>query len=320
MIDPLAHLNLAPHCRSAIEEPRRGQLHRSGHGQIGIANQLETFERRLHQRRRTGRGDPSELHLRQADHLRQPAQRKRQHIVAPQRAGRTTAGAALEIVVGKHFIADDGDVSRRAPRREPVQLGLGGDRAGRVVRTDDQERTGAGTGGPLDAGQVDGPRAVAGEVVVAGHEQIHLRQVVEERIARARHEHFIALVAEQLEQQRIRLAGAGRQGDAIRRHRHALSGVLARHRLARGRSSEGARLVRQCAQVGERLDEVGRIGQGGLRRIRERQIEDRPSRRPHRRNGASQAVRRQIGGQAGGEEFGIWNLEFGFRARFASHG
>ena len=105
------------------------------------------------------------------------------------------------MVIGKDLIANDGDVSCRAHRRDPAQLVFADERAGRVVWRDDEERTRARTRGALDAVDVDRPGAVILKVVVAGGEQIEPGQVLEQRIARTRHQDFVAVIGEQLEQQ-----------------------------------------------------------------------------------------------------------------------
>jgi hypothetical protein len=69
--------------------------------------------------------------------------------------------------------------------------------------------------------------------VAAAAREIEPRQVIEERVARARHEDFVAGVAEQLEEQRIGVARARREHDVLGRDGDALPQVIARDRLAR---------------------------------------------------------------------------------------
>ena len=87
----------------------------------------------------------------------------------------------------------------------------------------------------LDAGEVDRPATVHVEIVGrAVATQIEARQMIEQRIARPRHQHLVAGVRQQLEQQRVAVAGAGGQHDALGRARsNALPRVVGRDRATR---------------------------------------------------------------------------------------
>jgi hypothetical protein len=83
-----------------------------------------------------------------------------------------------------------------------------------------------------------------------GHE-IEPCQVLEQRIARLGDEHFVAGPGQQLEQQRVRLAGARGQHDAARVDTHALPLVVARHGFPRVESTERSRVVAERFGIGE---------------------------------------------------------------------
>ena len=63
-------------------------------------------------------------------------------------------------------------------------------------------------------------------------------QVLEERIARLRHQHGIAWIAQQLEQPAVGLARARRQHDLLRIDLSTTAGVVGRNRFARSTKTE----------------------------------------------------------------------------------
>ena len=126
--------------------------------------------------------------------------------------------------------------------------------------------------------------------------EIETRQVIEQRIARPRHEHLVAGVGQQLEQQRVRLARARGQHDALGRRRRRPGARSRRRRPARA-SSDAERLRRRSAApraIGERREQIGRIVEARARRIRLGEIDERlvPSRARAQRLG--QPIARQI--------------------------
>ena len=83
---------------------------------------------------------------------------------------------------------------------------------------------------------------------------VETREVLDERVTRPRGEHHIARIAEQLEEQRVRLARAGRNDRALRRDRHAAPREVVRDGGARHRQAECARLVHERLGPSERLE------------------------------------------------------------------
>jgi hypothetical protein len=129
-------------------------------------------------------------------------------------------------------------------------------------------------------GQV--PAAVVVQAIRCGADRLQLRELGEQRIARRRHQHVVARVTQQLEQERIGLAGAGREHDAFCRHRDALLGHERARRLTRRAQPERLGPIPCGPGVCERGQRAGWNGQLGARRIRLGQIEQRlPS--THRR-------------------------------------
>ena len=96
------------------------------------------------------------------------------------------------------------------------------------------------------------PRAVVGEAVGQQLDAVRAREVLEQRIARARHEHAIARIAEQPERERIGLARAAHERDPIRVGVDSAARELFRDRAARLGVSERVRLVARAARVRER--------------------------------------------------------------------
>ena len=93
----LAHtvLNLRAHGGAGCQQIRRRYLYGRRHRQIGVADRLESIECIGDQRCTAADGNPAKLHLRQADRLRKPAQRKRQRVRLPKRTARRIAGNAV---------------------------------------------------------------------------------------------------------------------------------------------------------------------------------------------------------------------------------
>ena len=91
-----------------------------------------------------------------------------------------------------------------------------------------------------------------------------------------RHQHRVAGIAQQLEQQRVRLAGARRQRDAIGGDRRCRGGG-SRRRPPRAPTSRpsGCGSYRSARGSRERLEQILRIGEAGAGRIGLRQVDDR---------------------------------------------
>ncbi len=110
----------------------------------------------------------------------------------------------------------------------------------------------------LETVEIDRPRAVVVEVVRPGRHRVEPRQVVEQRIARPRHQHLVARIGQQLEEQRVRLARAGGEDDAIGGSGDAAPRVVGGDGLPRLRQAERLRLVLQPARVGQRRQQIRR--------------------------------------------------------------
>ena len=159
---------------------------------------------------------------------------------------------------------------------QPIELDARDERTGRVVRADEEQRPRAVS---------DARSTLATSIVhrsrysrsyrVADH-SVETRQVIEERIARTRHQHFVTGIGQQFEQQRIRVAGAGRQRDPIRGDGRAPPLVVARDGTTGVQQTERTRLVDQPPGIGERCEQIGRILEFRPRRIRLGQVDNRP--------------------------------------------
>ena len=123
--------------------------------------------------------------------------------------------------------------------------------------------------------EVDVPVAVVGQAITHRPNPFQSRQVVEERIARLWDQHGVARIAEQLEQQRVRLAGAGGDHDlvAVDRGRHRT--VTACDRFARRCEAQWRRIVTVYRARAERVAQcLGRVREAHARRIRFGQVDD----------------------------------------------
>ena len=130
----------------------------------------------------------------------------------------------------------------RASARHRVELRVGHHRTGRIVRADHDD--GAHPSAPSLLAQVlhvELPSAVKLETVMLEGHAVEIGQVLDQRIARPRRQHRIARIAQQLEQQRIRLARAGGQHDSIGGNQRDRAARSHQRRLA---SPKAARRVR----------------------------------------------------------------------------
>ena len=122
---------------------------------------------------------------------------------------------------------------------------------------------------------VQRPAAVVLEPVRAHGDAVQSREVLEQRVAWSRHEHRVARIAQQLEQQRVAVAAACREDDPTRRHSKRSPRVICGDRLARTVEAERLRLVAERSPIGEALEQIQRVVESARRRIGCRQIDQR---------------------------------------------
>ena len=185
--------------------------------------------------------DPSELHLWQADALRQPAEPAQQAAGGTAKARGSTNGAAQR-VVAEHLVEDQRGARVAQRPRQLIRVGV----AERPSRSDCWDsrrgRRGSRASTPRSTSvEIDRPPAVILQRVAPLSHAVEARQVIEERIAGDRRQHAgTAGLAQELEEHRIRFTGAGRQHDPIRVDRQTAPGVVRRDRLARVRAGRTA--------------------------------------------------------------------------------
>ena len=199
----------------------------------------------------------------------------------------TRAGVGGVGIGRKHLVGDEGEVVRGGDLRQAGELTSFQIRPGGIVRVHDDQRTRAGCAravapqGSLDAGEVDVPNPVEGEPIRQGDQTLETRQIVEQRIARFRHQHRFAGVGQQLEEERIRLARARGEHDALCVDGRALARVITgdgHSRRPEAKRRGPIRFAPGAAQGGAQcLDGVRNAHSG---RIRLGQIEDLASGTP----------------------------------------
>ena len=255
---------------------------------------LEPLERRAYEFVRAGGDHPSEFQLRQAQALRQAAQAERQGLALGQHGGRPRQ-FGIEHVFGEHFVADEREAVGAAVHRQRIQFGAFQVRPCRVVRVhhDDGART-VGRRTP-QAVDVERPRPVVLEVVRARPHRVQRGQVLEERVARRRHEHLVAGIAEQFEQDRVRLARAGGQHDAVARHAHAAAAEVPHDRVARRRHAERLGRVGEAGWARQRLEQADGIVDAHARRVRLGQVVELDAVVAQSGDGRRQAIGREVG-------------------------
>ena len=173
------------------------------------------------------------------------------------RPGSPARGIGAPREVGEHLVGDDRHVAGRAQLLQVARLVLLQERSGGVVGV--HHHDGARALGHLrrQAAGAQVPLAVVGKRVGPMHHVFEAGEKVEERIARARHQHLVAGIAQCLEQERVRLAAARGEQDLAGIDRRAAPQVVARDGSARREQAARIGLVAQRGWSGkERQDRI----------------------------------------------------------------
>ena len=114
-------------------------------------------------------------------------------------------------------------------------------------------------------------------VELVGHRlhALHASQVLEQRVRGRGHEHRLARVRQELEQERVGLAGGGREKDALGVHGGRVAQVLARHGLPGRAQAARVRVVLEAGGVRERGEQPGGVCDAACGRVGNRQVETR---------------------------------------------
>ena len=241
--------------------------------------------------RRAADGHPAELHLRQPGRFRQAAERERQRgLVA---ADRDRVLRAARADSRRRLRRRSARSLARARVGEPDEVVAAQHRSRRIVRADDEDGADVRRQRVVETRAVDRPRVVFEQTIRTQRHGFESGQQLEQRVARLRDEHRVTGIAEQLEQQRVRLARAGGDDDAIGRDDAAATGVVARDRLVERRRGPAVQArndgrARRPAARGRRRDSRVRQRSGSSRSGRARR-----RRRPggRRWRGSARSVR-----------------------------
>ena len=216
--------------------------------------------------------------MRQSGELREAVQRERQ------RLGVSRRRSEAPVVLGKRVIQENliNDQRRTVLFRHardllmflPLEKG-----AGRVVGIHDDNGLRSFSALAID---IEAPLAViVAEMVMAKLHVIDLREIIEERIRRPGNKDAFARVAEELEDQRIGLAGAGGEEDVGRVNADTLLPVVVANSFARREKPSRLRPVAQRLRVGERGEQLPlRVVDPKLCRVGDCEVKDRPARCP----------------------------------------
>jgi len=284
------------HRPGAAQERARGDLHRRRDREVGVGDQLEPLERLRHHIVRPVERDPSQLDLRQPRALRQPAETRDE--TARRAQGRRLDERIAERIVPEHLVHDQRRVALGASRRQLIGIGSGQHRARRVVRTDGEHRARVAAPYAIERRRIDRPRAVILERITPLADAVEAGEMIEQRIAGRRRQHVgPSGIAEQLEEDGVRFTGARCEHDPFPIDREAAPRVGVGDGSARVFQPERFRTVHERGGIGERVQQIGGIRDAGARRVRDREIEQRPA-RPRRLERAGDARRRTIVGHA----------------------
>ena len=129
--------------------------------------------------------------------------------------------------------------------------------------------------------KIDPPPMVIKKRIALQPHILEVRQKIKQRIARLRHQHLIARVAQQPEQIPIPLAGARRQHQRSRVNTCPVVRVILCHGLSRRSHPTRIRVIHQSPRLRQRpQDRLGIVLKPTHRRVRYRQIDQPPPRRP----------------------------------------
>ena len=210
---------------------------------------------------------------------------------------------AVDPVIGEHFIANQRNISGRGDLAQQREIIAVQERPGRIVRRHHQDRAHAIAHRAPHRVDVDAPRAVIFEPVRNGVNRLEPRQVLEQRIAWMRHQDLIAGIAQQLEQQRVGLAGARGERHPVGGNDDAAAAEVGGHGGAGRPHAQRLRIVLERARIRERQQEIRRIGEAHTGRVRFGQVRDRRAAAPSRVDHPRQRVRLEAGGKTGRTSF-----------------
>ena len=214
----------------APSEPgRKGVLDGGVHGEIGVGDDLQTVESRLHFPVRPEGSDPGGFHLRQSADLAEAAQDKGQgRMIA---SGKALRLLAVQGKVEEDLVDDEGKAVLGADLFELRPLNSRGEMPRRVVGMD--ERNGASAGRDLlpEPCQVDVPAMVVKELVRDKADVAYLSKEVEKGVAGLGDENFVVGIAEEAEEGAVGFTGAGGEEEMLRRERRGVSGVVVTNSL-----------------------------------------------------------------------------------------
>src|SRR3954447_6580600 len=275
VVMPNAFANLIPDGRRGFDQRRCGDLHRRGYRQVRIANQIQPVGGFFHEGFGATDSHPPKLHLRKTSRLRQPTQPEQQTLAALERR-RLRQWRIGERVIAEHFIQNERSIAPGATTYQLISVAFVQYRTGWIVRRHRQDCPRFRRPRPVEIDAIDFPCAVIRQRVTAIHNRVEACQVREQRIAgNWRQDVRLSGVAEQLEEERVGFAGAGRQHDSIGCYANTAPGVRLRNRLSCLGYPERLRTVRERARVGERSQQRARVSNAYARRIRDCQIDQR---------------------------------------------
>jgi hypothetical protein len=179
--------------RQAARGKQRWQrvLHGRADGQKDVCDVLEAQKHVANEPLGPSDGRPRQFHLWQAGELRQPAQTEREHIAGFEGGARATR-IFRQPVRREYFVGYD----REAELGHRAELVTLQERARRIVGADDQHGSRARRARGAQRFQVDVPCAIVGQPVAAKLHAFERGQLLEQWVARPRHEHLVPWIAE----------------------------------------------------------------------------------------------------------------------------
>ena len=118
--------------------------------------------------------------------------------------------------------------------------------------------------------------------------------MLEQRITRSRNEYLVTGIGQELEKAPVCLARACCQRDPLGYHVDTASEVIARDRRAGLEQAERRRGVRETSGIGQQAQKITRVIESRPRRIRFRQIENRPALGPGHLQRVGEPIGREV--------------------------
>ncbi len=184
-------------------------------------------------------------------------------------------------IVQKHLIHDQGQPMPQADLLQPHPLRGTGSMSRRIIRMHHHNRLRPWPNPPLQLRKIDPPPIVVKERISPQTHILQIRQKIKQRITRLRDQHLIPRIAQQPKQIPISFTRTRSQHHSIRINPNPTIPVVPNHRFPRRSHPPRIGIIDQRPRTSQRRkNRLSIILKPTNRRVRDRQINQPPPRRP----------------------------------------